>query len=98
MSQKLWRLPFPFYCDCLAMQIFGYNGSFAQIARWAQEILGYNNIIVHQSYKIMVNIDAINCIYGKGIALYIAFTAYLKQCYIEQHSEAYDSSVFITSV
>lgn len=68
------------------MEIFGYNGSFAQIAR------------LYQSYKMMVNIDAMNCIYGKGIALYIALTAYLKQCYIEQHSEAYDSSVFITSV
>lgn len=100
MSQNkkiLWGSPLPFYwlCDCLAMEeIFEYNGSIAQIAGWAQEMLGYNFIIVHCSYKMMVNVDALNRIYGKRITLYIAYTTYMKQQDIAQRPEAYDASVF----
>ena len=87
----LWGLVHPFYwmCDCLAMkEIFEYNGNISQIARWAQEMLGYNFVIVHHSCKMMIDVDALNRFHDKCIALYLAFTGYLKL------HDRYDPSVF----
>ncbi|GFH50453.1 hypothetical protein CTEN210_06929 [Chaetoceros tenuissimus] len=93
----LWGLVHPFYwmCDCLAMkEIFEYNGSISQIARWAQEMLGYNFVIVHRPCKMMIDVDALNRFHDKRIALYLAFTGYLKLHDREARPAAYDSSVF----
>ncbi|GFH56605.1 predicted protein [Chaetoceros tenuissimus] len=75
-------------------EIFKYNGSISQIARWAQEMLGYNFVIVHRSCKMMTDIDALNRFHDKCIALYLAFTGYLKLYDCEARPAAYDPSVF----
>ena len=100
-KKHLWGSVVPFYwlCDCLAMkEIFDYSGSIAQVARWAQEMLGYNFVIVHRSNKMMIDVDALNRIYGKRISLYIAFTSYLRNRDEHQRPFAYEPSVFFSAV
>ena len=41
-------------------EILEYEGNIPQICRWAQELLGYQFIIIHISYKTMIDVDALS--------------------------------------
>ena len=57
-------------------------------------MFGYNFVIVHHSCKMMINVDALNQFHDKSIALYRAFTGYLKLHDQEVCPAAYNPSVF----
>ena len=55
-------------CDCASIkEILKYEFSNPMIFRWTQELLGYHFLIMHQSNKIMTDVNALTRIFGKLI-------------------------------
>ena len=78
-------------CDCAAVKTnLEYEGNISQIFRLTQELLGYQITIVHKSYKIMMNVDALSRRFGPLRALYCYITNISHEVDIKNRPDAYD--------
>ena len=58
-------------CDCsLIKEILEHDGSIPMICQWAQEFLGYQFSVTHHHNQMMVDVEALTCLFGKLIATY----------------------------
>ena len=83
-------------CDCAAIKMFlEYEGNISQICRWAQELFGYQFTIVHRSYKMMMDIDALSRRFGPLIVLHCSIANILLGVDIKNRPGAYDEHAFM---
>ena len=73
----LWGILFYSLCDCSVVKdILEYNGSILMIKRWAQELLGYQFLGVHQHEKFMRDVDSLNRFYEPDFIISPLFTSW----------------------
>ena len=78
-------------CDCASVkEILEYEGDISQICRWAQELLGYQFTIVHRSYKMMMDVDALSGRFEPLIALHCSIANILHGVDIKNRLDTYD--------
>ena len=91
----LWGTTFYWICDCNSVkEVLDYSGSIHMVSRWAQELLGYNFSIIHRTWKMMVDVDALGRQYTPDIENHIAIAALLRQQDNELRPDAYRLSKF----
>ena len=91
----LWGNNFWWMCDCTAVkEILEYEGTISQICRWAQELLGYQFTVVHRSYKMMMDVDALSRRFGPLIAQHCAIAYMLHSVDVGNRPHAYDQQMF----
>ena len=57
----LWGVLFYLLCDCNALRsIVEYEGTNYMLARWAQELLGYNFLCLHRPDTMMQDVDGVS--------------------------------------
>ena len=60
--------------NCIAIkEILEYSGSISMICKWAQELLGYNFSIIHQSSTMMLDVDTLSRRYGNLIGTHLKY-------------------------
>ena len=86
-----WGHHFCWLCNCAAIkEIPDYEGIIPIVFRWAQELLGYYFSIVHQSNKIMTDVDALNGRFRNLILQYCIITSILCSTGKQQRPKAYE--------
>ena len=91
----LWGNNVWWMCDCAAVkEVLEYEGTISQVSRWSQELLGYQFTIVHRSYKIMMDVDALSRRFGPLIAQHCAIAYMLHSVDTRHRPEAYDDTNF----
>ena len=82
-------------CDCNAVkEILEYEGNISQICRWAQELLGYQFTVVHRTYKMMMDVDALSRRFGPLITQHCPIAYILHSADVSNRPDAYNISKF----
>ena len=81
--------------NCAAIKkILEYEGTISQVCQWAQELLGYQFMVIHRSYKMMIDVDALSKKVGPLIALHCGTAYVLHGIDVKNRPDAYDGKMF----
>ena len=86
----LWGNRLYWICDCSAIkEILEYSGTIQFVTRWAQELLGYDFVVVHRCSKMMADVDALSRRYGELLGTHLVMSQCLKIRDMKQRPASY---------
>ena len=89
------KIIFSWMCNCSTMkEILEYDGNIPIICRWTQELLAYSFSVLHQPYRMMIDVNSLTCRFRPQIATHCMIATIISQKDTALWPLAYDTITF----